>query len=184
MKRIACVIIIVLLSTCIFSSVEPMSSVFGLTWRTSDTQYLRFGFASRLPETFGATVEPVKSLSMGNPVRQGTDVIVTNTGALYAFFEAYGNSRFDVKISAQDFALEGQEATIPFTVTWSDGDVESSTSASSTSMIFSYQHNLGVYSQNRELRISASLPSSLPGQASSEEYTYTGYITLDLEVIE
>lgn len=177
MKRIACVIIIVLLSASIFSSVEPMSSVFGLTWQTSDTQYLRFGFASRLPETFGTTVEPVNSLSMGNPVRQGTDVIVTNTGTLYAFCEAYGNSRFDVKISAQDFALEGQEA-IPFTVTWSDGDVESSTSASSTSMIFSYQPNLGVYSQNRELRISASLPV----QASSEEYT--GYISLDLEVIE
>lgn len=180
MKRIACVIIIVLLSTCIFSSVEPMSSVFGLTWQTSDTQYLRFGFASRLPETFGTTVEPVKSLSMGNPVRQGTDVIVTNTGALYAFFEAYGNSRFDVKISAQDFALEGHKS-IPFSVTWSDGDVESSTSASSTSMIFSYQPNLGVYSQNRELRISASLPEQA---SSSEEYTYTGYITLDLEVIE
>lgn len=180
MKRIACVIIIVLLSTCIFSSVEPMSSVFGLTWQTSNTQYLRFDFASRPPETFGATVESVVSLSMGNPVRQGTDVIVTNTGALYAFCEAYGNSRFDVKVSAQDFALEGQEATIPFTVTWSDGDVESSTSASSasTSTMFSYQPNLGVYSQNRELRISASLPE----QASSEEYT--GYITLDLEVIE
>lgn len=177
MKRIVCVIIIVLLSTCIFSSVEPMSSVFGLTWQTSNTQYLRFGFASRLPETFGTTVEPVKSLSMGNPVRQGTDVIVTNTGALYAFCEAYGNSRFDVKISAQDFALEEQEA-IPFTVTWSDGDVESSTSASSASTMFSYQPNLGVYSQNRELRISASIPR----KASSEEYT--GYITLDLEVIE
>lgn len=179
MKRIACVIIIVLLSTCIFSSVEPMSSVFGLTWQTSDTQYLRFGFASRLPETFGGNVLSVDSLAMGNPVRQGTDVIVTNTGALYAFCEAYGNSRFDVKVSAQDFALEGQEA-IPFTVTWSDGDVESSTSASSasTSTMFSYQPNLGVYSQNRELRISASLPE----QASSEEYT--GYITLDLEVIE
>lgn len=177
MKRIACVIIIVLLSTCIFSSVEPMSSVFGLTWQTSDTQYLRFGFASRLPETFGGDVLSVNSLAMGNPVRQGTDVIVTNTGALYAFCEAYGNSRFDVKISAQDFAIEGQES-IPFTVTWSDGDVESSTSASSASMIFSYQPNLGVYSQNRELRISA----SLPGQASSEEYT--GYISLDLEVIE
>lgn len=179
MKRIACVIIIVLLSTCIFSSVEPMSSVFGLTWQTSDTQYLRFGFASKLPETFGTNVvEPVKSLSMGNPVRQGTDVIVTNTGALYAFCEAYGNSRFDVKISAQDFALEGQEATIPFTVTWSNGNVESSPSASSASMIFSYQPNFGVYSQNRELRISASLPE----QASTEKYT--GYITLDLEVIE
>ena len=157
MKRIACVIIIFLLSTCIFSSVEPMSSVFGLTWQTSDTQYLRFGFASRLPETFGGDVLSVNSLAMGNPVRQGTDVIVTNTGALYAFCEAY---------------------SIPFTVTWSDGDVESSTSASSASMIFSYQPNLGVYSQNRELRISA----SLPGQASSKEYT--GYISLDLEVIE
>ena len=177
MKRIACVIIIVLLSTCIFSSVEPMSSVFGLTWQTSDTQYLRFGFASSLPETFGTTVEPVNSLSMGNPVRQGTDVIVSNTSVLYAFCEAYGNSRFDVKISAQDFAFEGHES-IPFSVTWSDGDVESSTSASSASTMFSYQPNLGVYSQNRELRISA----SLPGQASSEEYT--GYISLDLEVIE
>ena len=176
MKRITGVIIIVLLSTSLFSSVEPMYADFGLTWQPSNTQYLRFGFASKLPEGFGGTIESVNSLSMGNPVRQGADVIVTNTGVLFAFCEAYGNNRFNVKISAQDFALEGQEATIPFTVTWSDGDVESS--ASSASTMFSYQPNLGVYSQNRELRISA----SLPGQASSGEYT--GYITLDLEVIE
>ena len=152
------------------------NATLSLVWNPENTQYIRFGFSTEPPEGMGWTPSETggdKEVAMGNPIRTGEKIQVSNTTDLYAFCQAYGNKRFDVSISGTDFT-DGT-SSVPFTISWGNGSV---VSGSSPQPVFSYLPSVGTYSQQREITIKADLPAS----GSSSEYT--GTVSLIFEVIE
>ena len=159
------------------------SSTFTLVWNPEDS--LTIGLTSEEPEGYGwAPSDSTRtSIKMGNVSRVVESIEVHNTDKLYAFCNTYfkqpeeenaTGTRFNVNISGSPFS-SGNEAPIPFTITWSDGSVTIDGNTSET--IFFYSDSSGIYSQQRELSISATLPESAAGAV------YKGTITLFLEVL-
>ena len=172
MKKIMILLLLSLLPSAF--CVED-TAVFSLNLVPDNAQYLRFGFLSHEPTSFGGDITEISisEIELDFPHRSGLGVIVENTDQVYAFYEAYGSHRFEIYMS-----LELSNSQSAFTVSWSDGSMDSTDTDGER--IFSYRPSDGISSQYRELSIAASIPANATG---SDAYSI-GTINLNLEVLD
>lgn len=186
-KILAFALLIILIPNIILYSDAMAADSLDIMWNPQDTSFARIGFSHgeitsiQLKDTEFKNVESVK---LNATRRDGNNIIAYNDQQpLFAFFQIYGNTRFNVFLEIQP----NENTDIPVSVSWTDmgtayeitsGTNEQGQSINNRRRIFDYDTTKGADVDSIELTLEAVLPETATASSS-----YGGHLKLSLETM-